>query len=71
MFFYISSLQKYGVIVQNGAQTLKIHIWLVDIMTLASTLVAPNAYHDSTLQHLQDAERVTSMHRAHPPPTAA
>jgi hypothetical protein len=31
-FFYISSFQKkYGVIVQNGAHTLKIHIWSVYI----------------------------------------
>jgi hypothetical protein len=71
MFFYISSLQKYGVIVQNGAHTLKIHIWPMDIMAMESTPVAPDLYHDRTLQHLQDVERFAPTHRAHPPPSVA
>jgi hypothetical protein len=37
-------------------------------MTMASTPVVPDAYHDSILWNLRDAERVAPMHGTHPPP---
>jgi hypothetical protein len=40
-------------------------------MTMESTPVAPDAYHDSTIRHLRDVGRVTPMHGAHPPPVVA
>jgi hypothetical protein len=40
-------------------------------MTMEYTPVAPDVYHDSTLQHLQDTGRFTPTHRVHPPPVAA
>jgi hypothetical protein len=37
-------------------------------MTMASMPMVPYAYHDITLWHLRDAERVTPTHKTHPPP---
>ena len=37
--YFIHSKNKYGVIVQNGDHTLKIHIWSVYNMTIESTPV--------------------------------
>jgi hypothetical protein len=44
--------KKYGVIVQNEAHMLKIHIWLVYNMTTAYMPMVLYAYHDSTLWNL-------------------
>jgi hypothetical protein len=70
MFLIFHFSKKYGVIIQNGAHTIKIHIWPVDIMTMESTPVVPDAYHDRTVQHLQDVGRLAPTHGAHPPPVA-
>jgi hypothetical protein len=71
MFFIFHISKKYGVMVQNGAHTLKKHIWLVDIMNMESMSVVSNVYHDRKLQHLRYARRVAAMHGAHPPPVIA
>jgi hypothetical protein len=57
--FHPFESKKDGVIVQNGAHTLKIYIWSVYNMTMESTLMSLDAYHDSTLRHLRDVGRVT------------
>jgi hypothetical protein len=71
MFLIFHFSKTYGVMVQNGAQTLKLNIWLIDIMTMEYMHVALDACHDSILQCLQDSERVTPTHGVHPPPITA
>ena len=39
LMYIFHRFKKYGVIVQNGAHTLKIHIWSVYNMTIESTPV--------------------------------
>ena len=53
MLFIFHFFKKYGVIVQNGAHTLKINIWPIDIMTMASMPVELDSYHDSNLETLR------------------
>jgi hypothetical protein len=70
VFYIFHPFKKYGVIVQNGAHTLKIHIHLIDIMNMTSTPMALDSCHDNILWDFLDTGRVTPMHRAHLLPVA-
>jgi hypothetical protein len=71
MFLYISSLQKYDVIVQNWGSHTQNTYTIDHIVITTSTPVVPDDCHDSILCHLRDVERVIPKHRAHLPPVAA